>query len=141
MATDLDALEQVFKALADRTRIRIVGLLLGGPVCVCHIHESLGIAQSKASRHLAYLRRAGLVQAEKRGLWVYYHLVDQPAGIVQALLGAVTHCVGHVPAVRRDAGRLERKTGCCVPVPGAVTVDCDAVATRAARPVADLTPR
>jgi ArsR family transcriptional regulator len=99
------------------------------------------VPASKTSRHLAYLRRSGLVRAEKRGLWVYYRLADQPAGIVQALLGAVTHCVGRVPAVRRDAGRLERKTGCCVPVPGAVTVDCEAVTTPAPRRPPDLTPR
>jgi ArsR family transcriptional regulator len=54
MNRELRNVDQVFKALADPTRIRILGLLLGSEVCVCHIHETLGIPQSKASRHLAY---------------------------------------------------------------------------------------
>ena len=61
MSKPLTELEGLFKALADETRLRILGLLLTGEVCVCHIHESLRIPQPKASRHLAYLRRAGLV--------------------------------------------------------------------------------
>lgn len=116
--------EQVFKALADPTRMRIIGLLLGGEICVCHIHETLGVPQSKASRHLAYLRRSGLVDAEKRGLWVYYRLAAQRDEIAEALIAAARHCIGHLPEVRRDAARLEKNTGCCVPLPGAVTVDC-----------------
>ena len=52
-------MERLFKALADATRLRILGSLLTGEVCVCHIHESLKTPQPKASRHLAYLRRAG----------------------------------------------------------------------------------
>ena len=57
MKKHLTAMEALFKALADATRLRILGLLLTGEVCVCDIHESLKIPQSKASRHLAYLRR------------------------------------------------------------------------------------
>ena len=63
----LSELEALFKALADATRLRILGLLLTGEVCVCHIHESLRIPQPKASRHLAYLRRAGLVETRRDG--------------------------------------------------------------------------
>ena len=69
-------METLFKALADATRLRILGLLLTGEVCVCHIHESLKIPQPKASRHLAYLRRAGLVETRREGLWVHYRLGD-----------------------------------------------------------------
>ncbi len=61
MAKQITEMETLFKALADATRLRILGLLLTGEVCVCHIHESLKISQPKASRHLAYLRRSGLV--------------------------------------------------------------------------------
>ena len=57
MPKHLSDMETLFKALADATRLRILGLLLTGEVCVCHIHESLKIPQPKASRHLAYLRR------------------------------------------------------------------------------------
>ncbi len=51
MDSELKAIDRLFKALADPTRVRVLGLLLNGPVCVCHIHETLGIPQPKASRH------------------------------------------------------------------------------------------
>ena len=81
---ELDRVDPLLKALADPTRLRIVGLLAAGEICVCHVHDSLKISQPKASRHLAYLRRAGVVHAEKRGLWVHYRLAQQPTGVVQA---------------------------------------------------------
>jgi ArsR family transcriptional regulator len=59
MDAKLETMERLFQALGDTTRLRILGLLLTGEVCVCHIHESLQVSQPKASRHLAYLRRAG----------------------------------------------------------------------------------
>src|ERR1700716_1668581 len=74
MAKQLVEMESLFKALADATRLRILGLLLAGEVCVCDIHESLKIPQSKASRHLAYLRRSGLVETRRDGLWIHYRL-------------------------------------------------------------------
>lgn len=121
---DLHELDRVFKALSDPTRVRIIGLLLAGEVCVCHIHESLGVRQSKASRHLAYLRRARIVEAEKRGLWVYYRLsVNEKAG-ARVLMDAVQHCIGHLPTVQRDGAKLAKRTGCCVPVPGEFKLAC-----------------
>src|SRR5206468_1824721 len=81
----LQRLERTFRALADTTRLRIVGLLLTGEVCVCHIHESLRIPQPKASRHLAYLRKAGLVQARREGLWMHYRLAELPDPLLQAV--------------------------------------------------------
>ncbi len=76
MKQPLDRMASLFQALGDPTRLRILGLLLTGEVCVCHIHESLRIPQPKASRHLAYLRRSGLVDTRRDGLWVYYRLID-----------------------------------------------------------------
>jgi len=108
-------LERLFKALADTTRLRILNLLLGGEVCVCHLHETLGVPQPKASRHLAYLRAAGLVDARKDGPWVHYRLSDSSDPIVGVVREAVVHALGHVEAVRRDAVRLQKRTGCCVP--------------------------
>src|SRR3990167_10728575 len=70
----LRAMDVVFKALADPTRLRILALLAGGEICVCDIHDTLGIPQPRASRHLSYLRRAGLVETRKQGLWVHYRL-------------------------------------------------------------------
>jgi ArsR family transcriptional regulator len=115
MDKQLATMGRVFQALGDPTRLRILGLLLGGEVCVCHIHESLGIPQPKASRHLAYLRRTGLVETRKQGLWVYYRLADSRDALVRTIREVVTHTLGHVATVRRDAVRLEKKTGCCVP--------------------------
>ena len=69
-------LERLFQALADPTRLRIIGLLLDGEVCVCDLHASLDISQPKASRHLASLRRAGLVAARRDGLWMHYRLAE-----------------------------------------------------------------
>jgi ArsR family transcriptional regulator len=102
----LVSLEHIFKALADTTRLRIVGLLRSGEVCVCDIHESLGLPQPTVSRHLAYLRRCGLVATRRDGLWVHYRLADLPDPVMQALLGSVTHAIGHVDSGERDRRRL-----------------------------------
>jgi len=108
-------MERLFQALGDATRLRILGLLLAGEVCVCDIHESLKIPQPKASRHLAYLRRAGLVTARREGLWMHYRLADTRDPLVETVRQAVTHALSHVERIRRDAARLEKKTGCCLP--------------------------
>lgn len=115
MDTKLVDLETVLKALADTTRLRILGLLLTGEICVCHIHESLKISQPKASRHLAYLRRAGLVATRRDGLWVHYRMATVPDAILETVHRTVQHTLTHFEVVRRDVTRLERKTGCCLP--------------------------
>ena len=108
MKTDkrLVSLENTFKALADQTRLRILGLLTAGEICVCDIHGSLGVPQPTASRHLAYLRKTGLVATRKEGLWVHYRLAQLPDPVMQALLDAVTHAIGHVDAGAKDRKRL-----------------------------------
>ena len=116
MDSRLASMERLFQALGDVTRLRILGLLLTGEVCVCHIHESLKVSQPKASRHLAYLRRAGLVETRREGLWIHYRLADGPDPVVAAVKQAVTHALGHLPGVQRDAQRLQKKNGCCLPM-------------------------
>lgn len=108
MATDndLEALEHLFKALADRTRLRILSLLQAGEICVCDIHGSLGLPQPTVSRHLAYLRRAGLVSGRKEGLWVHYRLASLPDAVAQTVVEAVNHALGHTRAGGRDRRRL-----------------------------------
>jgi ArsR family transcriptional regulator len=69
-------LETLFKALADRTRLRLIHLLGDEELCVCDCVEVLKTNQPKISRHLAYLRRAGLVSARRDGRWTYYRLVE-----------------------------------------------------------------
>lgn len=118
MAKHLAEMETLFKALADSTRLRIFGLLLTGEVCVCDIHESLRIPQSKASRHLAYLRRTGLVDTRKDGLWVHYRLGRLSDPVLATIVDAIRHALTHTETLRRDAERLQKRTGCCLPVPG-----------------------
>jgi ArsR family transcriptional regulator len=115
MSTQPAALAKLFQALADSTRLRILGLLLNGEVCVCHIHETLKIPQPKASRHLAYLRRAGLVDGRREGLWVHYRLADTADPIAGMIRQAVVHALGHLETIRRDGERLRKKTGCVRP--------------------------
>ena len=125
MTHQLDAMETLFKALADATRLRILGLLLTGEVCVCDIHESLKIPQPKASRHLAYLRRSGLVETRREGLWMHYRLGSLADPVLAAIADAVRHALTHLDSVQRDAVRLQKRTGCCVPTPGEVSrVSC-----------------
>lgn len=118
MHRPLSDMERLFKALGDATRLRILGLLLTGEVCVCHIHESLKISQPKASRHLAYLRRAGLVATRRDGLWVHYRMAALPSPVLAAIGDAVRHALTHLDAVHRDAVRLQKRTGRSVPAPG-----------------------
>jgi ArsR family transcriptional regulator len=116
MDKQLASLETIFKALADTTRLRILGLLLAGEVCVCDIHDSLGLPQPKVSRHLAYLRRAGLVEGRKDGLWVHYRLATLRDPVMQALLDAVGHAIGHLESGARDRRRLATRVE--IPVSG-----------------------
>ena len=114
-------MEDFFKSLADATRLRILGLLLTGEVCVCDIHESLKIPQPKASRHLAYLRRAGLVETRRAGLWVHYRMAELSDPVLQTISRAVAHGLAHTGVVQRDADRLTKRNGCCLPAPGEAT--------------------
>ena len=108
MATDkrLSSLEVLFKALADRTRLRILALLQAGEICVCDIHGSLDLPQPTVSRHLAYLRRTGLVLGRKDGLWVHYRLAPLPDPVMQTVIDAVNHALGHVESGEKDRRRL-----------------------------------
>ena len=105
----LQQLHVVLRALADPTRLRILGLLSGGEVCVCHIHDALRIPQPKASRHLAYLRRAGLVATRRDGLWVHYRLGQPSDPTARTVLNAAVHTLGHVPTVQTDEKRMTGK--------------------------------
>lgn len=110
----LATLGDAFKAFADPTRLRILGLLAGGEICVCNIHECLGISQPAASRHLAYLRRKNLVETRRDGLWVHYKLAALDEPVMRVLMSAVTHALSHCDAIGKDRQRLESQTGCCV---------------------------
>ena len=67
----------IFKALSDETRLRILSLLLNGEMCVCEIEDCLGLTQSNASRHLTALKNAGILSSSKQAQWAYYRLNDE----------------------------------------------------------------
>jgi ArsR family transcriptional regulator len=108
----LDESVELFKAVADPVRLRLLHLLVAGEVCVCHLHEALDLPQSTVSRHLAYLRRRGLVIGRKEGLWVHYRLA-KPSGLLHRnLIGCLETCLKDDDVLMRDRQRLERRT-CC----------------------------
>jgi len=106
----------MFRAFADRTRLRILYLLQGGELCVGDIAEILKVPQPKASRHLIYLHKAGLVVTRKQGLWSFYALRPPQTAFHQKLLECLGQCFKDVPGIAADAERaakLKQSTGCC----------------------------
>src|SRR5580692_7958806 len=91
-ADTLDESVELFKALADPVRLRLMNLLADGEVCVCHLHEALDLPQSTVSRHLAYLRKRGLVVGRKEGLWVHYRLARPADALHRHLIGSLKEC-------------------------------------------------
>jgi ArsR family transcriptional regulator, arsenate/arsenite/antimonite-responsive transcriptional repressor len=114
MSTRLTHVEALFKALADATRLRILALLVGGEICVCEIHEALKLPQPTVSRHLAYLRRAGLVETRREGLWIHYRLASLDDTVLRTLTDIVKHALTHVDTIAKDGERLRKATGCCL---------------------------
>ena len=109
--TNIDTLETVFKALADKTRLRILTLLGDEEVCVCHIHDSLRLPQPTVSRHLAYLRRTKLVDARREGVWIHYRLSAALDPVVRAVIDASVHAVTHAPTASKDRKQFEKSFG------------------------------
>ena len=107
----IDQLESVFKALADKTRLRILALLGSNEVCVCHIHDSLGLPQPTVSRHLAYLRRTGLVDVRRDGVWMHYQLARSLEPAVQTILNAAVEAMTRVTTTSEDRKQFQRAFG------------------------------
>jgi ArsR family transcriptional regulator len=106
-------LAQAFQALGDRTRLRLLNLMGGREICVCYLVEILGEPQPKISRHLAYLRRAGLVEARREGKWMHYRLaVPEHAGAA-GILRQTLRTLEQDKGMQGDRARLERV--CCAP--------------------------
>jgi ArsR family transcriptional regulator len=103
--------DRMFRACSDRTRLRILNLLLGGELCVCDLVNTLRVSQPTASRHLAYLRRAGLVEARRDGLWMHYKLSPPHTAFHKRLIDCLGCCCKAVPQLAKDAKRL--KPRCC----------------------------
>lgn len=106
-------MDRMFRALSDRTRLRILHLLRSGELCVCDLVDVLEASQPLVSRHLGYLRRAGLVQARKQGLWMYYRLAPARSTFHQSLLNCLACCPETVPELTADSRRLKARGGCC----------------------------
>jgi ArsR family transcriptional regulator len=103
----LDALTELYATLADPTRLRILALLTDGELCVCHLHDSLKVSQPTVSRHLAYLRRSGLVAARRAGTWMHYKLVTPEDPVIRTVLTAALHALSHSDVSTRDYKRLQ----------------------------------
>ena len=105
--------ERLFRALADKTRLRILGLLLPGELCVCDIVSILGCPQPTASRHLAYLRKVGLVNARKEGVWCYYRLAPATSEFEIAVRKSI-ECCGDALKVAKQIERMKAdRSACC----------------------------
>ena len=107
----VDELENLFKALADKTRLRILALLGNNEVCVCHIHDSLGLPQPTVSRHLAYLRKSGLVAVRRDGVWMHYQVSKSLSPVIQGVVSAAVDALQQLPATTQDRKQFQRSFG------------------------------
>ena len=109
-------LATIFKALSDEARLRILNLLFrSGELCVCDIESTTGFTQTKVSRHLSYLRNAGLIDSRQQGLWMLYKIATPRNDEHQQLLDCLQTILQTNSTAKRDARELEKniKNGCC----------------------------
>jgi ArsR family transcriptional regulator len=106
-------LSRLFAALADPTRLRLLRLMHGREVCVCYFVEILKQGQPKISRHLAYLRNAGIVDARREGRWMHYSIRQPEDATARAILDAVLKNLAVNPEMQADLARLTRAS--CAP--------------------------
>ena len=106
-------MERFFRALADRTRLRVLNLLGDDEVCVCFLVEIIQTNQPHISRHLAYLRRAGVVGARREGKWMHYRIVDPPDPYAASVMSDVRAWLEQDKEMQRDRKRLV--SVCCSP--------------------------
>ncbi|QDS88092.1 HTH-type transcriptional regulator KmtR [Rosistilla ulvae] len=111
-----DQINTVFRAFADSTRLRILHLLVDDEICVGNLVEILQLPQPTVSRHLAYLRKANLVDVRKDGLWSHYSLAPAQSCFQQKLYDCLGDCFNDVPELQQDtlrAKQLKEEGGCC----------------------------
>lgn len=99
-------------AMSDPTRLRLLQLMRDGEICVCYLQGVLQTSQPKISRHLAFLKRAGLVRGRREGKWIYYSLHFQKPGFRKLFLG-MSKLLENEPAIKSDRRRL--RGICCFP--------------------------
>jgi ArsR family transcriptional regulator len=106
----------MFRAFSDPIRLRILSLIQPGELCVCDLVQVLKAPQPTISRHLAYLKRAGLIHARQAGSWNYYRLAEPRSAFHGKLLECLASCFKVLPDIARDAARanaIRKKGGCC----------------------------
>jgi ArsR family transcriptional regulator len=101
----------LFKTLADPTRLRLLNLLAEREVCVCDLHDTLGVVQPKVSRHLAQMRRAGLVDARRTGKWMHYRLAEHANPLVAHVLEGLREWMQAHPRLTSERRKLGKV--CC----------------------------
>ena len=106
-------LERFFQALGDKTRLRLLNLMEDREICVCYLVEILGSPQPKISRHLAYLRSAGIVSARREGKWMHYRIVLPPHAGAAQILRQTLAALKDEKAMQADRTRLSK--ACCAP--------------------------
>ncbi len=106
-------MERFFQALADNTRLRLLNLMGSQELCVCYFVEILEQAQPKVSRHLAYLRSAGIVTARREGTWIHYRIVPPPHAGAARILKQTLDWLHEDKDMQADRSRLSR--ACCAP--------------------------
>jgi ArsR family transcriptional regulator len=97
---------ELFKILSDSTRLRLLNLLARGEVCVCDLHGTLGVDQPKVSRHLARMKRAGLVDARRNGKWMHYQLARHADPLVRHVLEGLRAWMGKETRMNSERRRL-----------------------------------
>jgi ArsR family transcriptional regulator len=107
------AVDLLFRALSDPTRLRLLNLIADKEICVCYFVEILGISQPKISRHLAYLRRAGIAAARRQGRWMHYRLVIPRDAAASSILNETLKHLRERPDMQGDYSRLD--AACCQP--------------------------
>lgn len=113
MNNKIAEIERFFLALADKTRLRIVNLIGDGEICVCFFTETLEELQPKISRHLAYLRRSGVVSTRRDGKWIYYRLIEPKDEAAQRVLNEIRAWMATDEQMQKDRERLTQI--CCTP--------------------------
>ena len=99
-------MERLFRALADRTRLRLLNLIGNDEVCVCFFVEILEESQPKISRHLAYLRRAAIVAARREGKWMHYRIIEPPNAHAAKIFSEVRAFLSEDKEMQRERARL-----------------------------------
>ena len=107
------SLDLLFRALADPTRLRLLNLIGDQEICVCYFVEVLRMSQPKISRHLAYLRRAGIVAARREGKWMHYRITTPSDEVATRILRETMKHLSEKPEMKRDISRL--MSACCAP--------------------------